>query len=49
MINCIRTDSTNPNFQNLVKELNKDLSIRDGEEHSFYAQFKGLIFPIQTC
>lgn len=39
MINCIRTASNNQDFQNLVKELDKDLSIRDGEEHSFYAQF----------
>ena len=39
MINCIRTASNNQDFQNLVKELDKDLSIRDGEERSFYAQF----------
>ena len=39
MINCIRTDSENKDFQNLVRELDADLLIRDGEEHSFYAQF----------
>jgi putative acetyltransferase len=39
MINCIRTNSENEDFQNLVKELDKDLSIRDGEDHSFYSQF----------
>ena len=39
MINCIRTNSENTDFINLVRELDKDLAIRDGEEHSFYAQF----------
>jgi GNAT superfamily N-acetyltransferase len=39
MIHCIRTNSENEDFQNLVRELDKDLSIRDGAEHSFYAQF----------
>ncbi|MFC5284513.1 GNAT family N-acetyltransferase [Pedobacter alpinus] len=35
----IRTNSENLDFQNLVIELDKDLAIRDGEIHSFYAQF----------
>jgi putative acetyltransferase len=39
MINCTRTDSANEDFIHLVAALDKDLSIRDGEEHSFYAQF----------
>ena len=39
MINCIRTNSEDGNFQKLVKELDADLRIRDGEDHSFYAQF----------
>jgi putative acetyltransferase len=39
MIIVKRTDSSNPDFQALVKELDKDLAIRDGEEHSFFAQF----------
>jgi putative acetyltransferase len=39
MINCIRTDSKNTDFQKLVKKLDADLSARDGKEHSFYAQF----------
>ncbi len=34
-----RTNSDDPDFQALVKELDKDLAIRDGEEHSFFAQF----------
>lgn len=38
-INLIRTNSDDADFQNLVRELDKDLSIRDGDEHSFYAQF----------
>ena len=38
-IKNIRTDSTNLDFQELVKELDIDLAIRDGEEHSFFAQF----------
>ena len=39
MINCIKTNSENEHFQNLVRQLDADLQIRDGEEHSFYAQF----------
>src|SRR6478752_6723358 len=39
MINCIRTNSENRDFQKLVLELDEDLSIRDGTDHSFYAQF----------
>lgn len=39
MITCIKTNSENEDFQKLVKELDKDLKIRDGEDHSFYAQF----------
>lgn len=34
-----RTNSDDIDFQKLVEELDKDLAIRDGEEHSFYAQF----------
>lgn len=39
MITIKRTNSDNTDFQNLVCELDKDLAIRDGEDHSFYAQF----------
>lgn len=39
MINCIRTNFANKDFQKLVTELDADLRIRDGEDHSFYAQF----------
>ncbi|MCC7501141.1 MAG: GNAT family N-acetyltransferase [Flavobacteriales bacterium] len=38
----IRTDSTDPAFRELVAELDKDLAIRDGSEHAFFAQFNKL-------
>lgn len=38
-ITCIRTDSANSDFIRLVRELDKDLAIRDGEDHPFYAQY----------
>ncbi|MDD4968673.1 MAG: GNAT family N-acetyltransferase [Paludibacter sp.] len=34
-----RTNSDDTDFQKLVTELDKDLKIRDGEEHVFYSQF----------
>ena len=34
-----RADSDNPDFQNLVLLLDADLSVRDGDEHAFYARF----------
>jgi putative acetyltransferase len=39
MIRCIRTNSENEPFRGLVRELDADLRIRDGEDHSFYNQF----------
>jgi GNAT superfamily N-acetyltransferase len=39
MIKVIRTDSDNRDFQGLVKLLDADLAIRDGEDHPFYAQY----------
>ena len=39
MIKYIRTTSDNKDFQELVKALDADLRIRDGEDHAFYAQF----------
>ena len=39
MIKLIRTDSENLDFIALVKELDADLAIRDGDEQAFYAQF----------
>lgn len=39
MIIYVKTDSENEDFRELVRFLDADLAIRDGEEHSFYAQF----------
>jgi GNAT superfamily N-acetyltransferase len=39
MIKLLRTDSDDADFRALVALLDADLAIRDGEEHSFYAQF----------
>jgi putative acetyltransferase len=39
MIALKRTDSDDPDFVALVKLLDADLAIRDGEEHAFYAQY----------
>lgn len=39
MIQLFRTDSDNKDFVALVKLLDADLAKRDGDEHSFYAQF----------
>ncbi|HZV68458.1 MAG TPA: GNAT family N-acetyltransferase [Saprospiraceae bacterium] len=42
MLHLTRTDSSNPDFIDLVKCLDADLAIRDGDEHAFYAQFNKL-------
>jgi len=39
MIHYLRTNSENEQFQKLVMDLDADLSIRDGADHSFYDQF----------
>lgn len=39
MIEIVRTDSTNHDFIELVKQLDCDLANRDGSEQAFYAQF----------
>ena len=39
MIRLKRTDSEDKHFRELVRQLDIDLRIRDGEEHSFFAQF----------
>lgn len=36
MLTIKRTNSENIDFQKLVVELDKDLAIRDGDEHSFF-------------
>jgi GNAT superfamily N-acetyltransferase len=39
MIDIIRTDSDNEDFRALVVLLDKDLAVRDGDDHAYYAQF----------
>ncbi len=39
MITTIRTNSDNLDFQILVKELDADLRIKDGDQHGFYSQY----------
>ncbi|RAK62923.1 GNAT family N-acetyltransferase [Hymenobacter edaphi] len=39
MLHLLRTDSDHPDFRALVRLLDQDLQVRDGAEHSFYAQF----------
>ncbi|HXS55103.1 MAG TPA: GNAT family N-acetyltransferase [Hanamia sp.] len=35
----VRSDALNPDFIKLVKYLDEELTIRDGDNHVFYAQF----------
>lgn len=39
MIKLVRTDSENKDFVELVKHLDADLTIRDGEDFAFFTQF----------
>ena len=39
MIEIVRTNSKNKDFINLVKFLDAELKIKDGEDHAFYDQF----------
>jgi GNAT superfamily N-acetyltransferase len=39
MLKLVRTNSDNPDFIHLVKLLDADLAIRDGDETAFYSQF----------
>lgn len=39
MITLKRTDSADPDFLALVRLLDADLAVRDGDEHAFYAQY----------
>ena len=39
MTNLVRTNSGNKDFISLVKLLDDDLAIRDGEDHQFYARY----------
>ena len=42
MLTLKRTTSADIDFRNLVVLLDQDLSIRDGDEHAFYAQYNGI-------
>jgi len=48
MLNIKRTDSSHKDFINLVRHLDEDLKIRDGDEHAFYDQFNK-IQNLQYC
>lgn len=39
MVTLKKTSSANEDFLSLVRHLDKELAIRDGADHSFYAQF----------
>ena len=38
----VRTENTDADFRALVVELDRELAIRDGDEHAFYSQFNKL-------
>ena len=39
MIRILRTDAHSKDYRRLVTELDKDLAIRDGADHGFFAQY----------
>ena len=47
-MNIKRTDSSNTDFQNLVRHLDADLSVRNGDDHEFFNQFNK-IDMIRNC
>lgn len=42
MLKLIRTNAINQDFRNLIKNLDEELKITDGEDHAFYNQFNGV-------
>jgi len=42
MLELLRTNSSNKDFQKLVVYLDRELKVRDGEEHEFFAQFNSI-------
>lgn len=42
MIHLVKTNPSNPDVALLIEALDKELSITDGDEHSFYNQFNGV-------
>lgn len=39
MLQIVRTDSEDKDFTELVRQLDADLAVRDGEDHAFYARY----------
>ena len=39
MTELVKCDSNDKDFINLVKKLDADLALRDGEDHAFYSQY----------
>jgi putative acetyltransferase len=48
MLNIIKTTNQNSDFIELVKELDAELAVRDGDDHDFYNQFNK-IDTIRHC
>ena len=42
MVQLIRTNNTHEGFRSLVRDLDAELAIRDGDDHDFYHQFNGI-------
>ena len=42
MLKLVRSDATTTDFIGLVKLLDAELAIRDGDDHAFYNQYNGL-------
>jgi putative acetyltransferase len=42
-IQIIRTNSEHPDFVALVRLLDADLSVKDGEDHAFFSQFNKIV------
>ncbi len=38
-MNLFRTNPAHPEYQRLIRRLDRDLAVTDGEDHAFYAQF----------
>ena len=39
MLELLRVDADHPDFQQLVRKLDEELALRDGDDHAFYAQY----------
>jgi len=42
MIQLVKTNSKNTDFIKLVRQLDAELAIKDGDDHEFYHQFNGI-------